>query len=106
MHRLDRAQRRILCRAARLLAKADGVADLREDEQLERLRIEAGFDALPPAARDLDDLLAGLDVVDTLDARHMLLVELLRVGVADGDIDDDEMEVVAAVCRRLDISRD
>lgn len=106
LHLLDRPQRRELLRAAQLLAAADAVVDLREEALLERMRAELGADELPAPARDLDDLLEGLEVAfEDRPARRILLVELLRLVVADDAEDDEELDVVAAVCRRLDLSR-
>ncbi len=105
-HLLDAPQRRELVRAARFLARADGVVDLREEDLLERMRIEVGFEAddLPEPPAQLVELLDGLEsAFDEPSARRVLLIELLRLVVADGAVEDEELEVVAAICRRLDL---
>lgn len=105
-HLLDPAQRRELVRSARFLARADGVVDLREEDILERMRLEVGFerDDLPEPPAKLLDLLDGLEsAFDEPSARRVLLIELLRLVVADGAVEDEELEVVAAICRRLDL---
>jgi uncharacterized tellurite resistance protein B-like protein len=106
MHLLDQPQRRELVRAARFLARADGVVDLREEEILERMRIEVGFEAddLPePPARVVDLLDALEPAFEEPSARRVLLIELLRLVVADGSVEDEELEVVAGICRRLEL---
>lgn len=106
-HLLDPAQRRLLCQAAQLLTGADGVLDLREEELLRRLRAACGAPELPAPPADLDALLARLEpAFPELPARRALLFELMRFVVADGAIDEDELDVIAAICRRLDLSRD
>lgn len=106
LHLLDRPQRRELLRAAQLLARVDAVLDLREEALLERMRAELGADDLPASPRDLDDVLEGLEAAfEDRPSRRVLLVELLRLVVADDAEDDEELEVIAAVCRRLDLSR-
>lgn len=105
-HLLDPAQRRELVRSARFLARADGVVDLREEDIIERMRVEVGFarDDLPEPPARLVDLLDGLEAAfDEPSARRILLIELLRLVVADGAAEDEELEVVAATCRRLHI---
>lgn len=103
-HLLDAPQRRELVRAARFLARADGVVDLREEDLLERMRIEVGFEAddLPEPPAQLVELLDGLEsAFDEPSAGRVLLIELLRLVVADGAVEDEELEVVAGICRRL-----
>ncbi len=110
LHLLDRAQRRELCRTALHLVAADGVVDRREEDVLALVRSELGFfdpDDVPAPARDLDALLEGLgDVFDTAEARSVLVLELLVLVLADGDLDERELEVLGAICRRVDVSRD
>ncbi|MCO5171818.1 MAG: TerB family tellurite resistance protein [Planctomycetes bacterium] len=110
LHLLDRAQRRELCRAALFLVAADEVVDLREEEALAHLRVALGSldpDDLPRPPRDLDDLLEGLDeVFDTPERRRVLVLELAILVLADDEVDERELEVLAAVCRRLDVSRE
>lgn len=109
LHLLDRAQRRELCRAALHLIVADGVVDLREEEVLAQVRTELGFfdpDDLPHPPRDQDELIDGLDVFDTSETRRVLVLELLVLTLADEDLDERELEVLGAICRRLDVSRD
>lgn len=109
LHLLDRAQRRELCRAALHLALADDVVDLREEALLAQVRSDLGFldpDDLPRPPRDQDDLLDGLAVFDTAEASRVLVLELLVLVLADEDLDERELEVLGAICRRLDVSRD
>lgn len=109
LHLLDRPQRRELVRAALHLARADGVVDLREEDLLERMRVEVGFEAgdLPDPPASLDDLLDRVaDAFDSPSARRVLLIELLRLVAADGMVEDEELGVVAALCRRLDLDKD
>lgn len=109
LHLLDRAQRRELCRAAQHLVAIDDVVDLREEELLAQVRAELGFldpDDLPLPPRDLDDLLDGLEVFESGEARSILLLELLVLVLADGEVEERELELLAAICRRVDVSRD
>lgn len=109
LHLLDRAQRRELCRAALHLVLADDVVDLREEEVLTQVRTELGFldpDDLPHPPRDQDDLIDGLEVFDTSESRRVLLLELLVLVLVDEDLDERELDVLGAICRRLDVSRD
>jgi hypothetical protein len=109
LHLLDRAQRREFCRAALHLIRADDVVDLREEELMARARAELGIadpDDVPTPPRDLDDLLDGLEVFEMTEAKNVLVLELLVLVLADGDIDEAELDELAAICRRLDVSRD
>jgi hypothetical protein len=109
LHLLDRAQRRELCRAALHLIVADDVVDLREEEVLAQVRTELGFfdpDDLPHPPRDEEELIDGLDVFDTSETRRVLVLELLVLVLADEDLDERELDVLGAICRRLDVSRD
>lgn len=108
LHLLDGAQRRELCRAALYVVAADGVVDLREEDALAQVRAELGFldpDDLPRPPRDQDDLLDGLEVFDTPERRRVLVLQLLILVLADDEQEERELEVLAAVCRRLDVSR-
>lgn len=109
LHLLDRAQRRELCRAALHLVAADGVVDLREEDVLAQVRSELGFfdpDDVPMPPRDVDALLDGLEVFDTTEAKHVLVLQLLVLVLADGELEERELELLGAICRRLDVSRD
>lgn len=110
LHLLDRAQRRELLRAARHIVVADGVVDLREEDVLAQVRAELGFldpDDVPAPARDLDALLDGLaDVFETPETKNVLVLQLLVLVLADGEPEERELEVLAAICRRLDVSRE
>lgn len=109
LHLLDRAQRRELCRAAMHLIAADGVVDLREEDVFAQVRSELGFfdpDDIPAPAPDLDALLEGLEVFETTDVKNVLVLELLVLVLADGELDPRELERLGAICRRLDVSRD
>lgn len=109
LHLLDRAQRRELCRAALHLVAADEVVDLREEAVLAQVRSELGFfdpDDVPMPPRDLDALLDGLEVFDTTEAKNILVLQLLVLVLSDGELEERELELLGAICRRLDVSRD
>ncbi len=109
LHLLDRAQRRELCRTALHLVAADGVVDLREEDVLAQVRSELGFfdpDDVPVPPKDLDALLDGLDVFETREAKNVLVLQLLVLVLADGELEERELELMGAICRRLDVSRD
>lgn len=108
LHLLDRGQRREFVRAAMHLVAADGVMDLREEDVLARARAEVGIPAedLPGPARDQEDLLDGLaEAFDAPRPRRVLLLELLVLILSDGDVDDREQELLAAICDRLEVPR-
>jgi uncharacterized tellurite resistance protein B-like protein len=109
LHLLDHAQRREFCRAALFLVSADGVVDLREEEVLARARAELGYtdpEDLPLPPKDIDELLGHLEVFETTESRRALVLELVVLVLADGDVDEEEMDGIAAICNRLDVSRE
>ncbi len=101
LHELSPEQRRAFLVLARQIIDADRRLAMQEVERLDRLYIEAGLPAetagAPSGVGDLN-LLFG-----TPRARVIVLLDLLLVGYADGQLDEREKAAIRSVAARLEV---
>src|SRR4051794_298509 len=100
---LDEAQRRVLIRAAAMLAALDGAQPDAEEELLAALNVEAGLAEIPPAPVTDGELLgeatAAFEGQDT--ARNVLLLELAGVAAIDGNTHPAEVDLLVRLAAAL-----
>lgn len=101
LHVLDAAEQQLFTQVAISLVHADGRLDPREDALLETLRLEMGLDHMPVDARPLESL--DLSEINSRVVARVILFELAGIVTADGEIHEDEREILEDVGRRLDI---
>ena len=100
---LEEEQRRVLLRAAALLAEKDGARPEAEDELLETLNIEAGLAEVPPTPESDEELFseAGAAFREDATARNILLLELAGVAIIDGGAQRQEVDFLTAVAHHV-----
>lgn len=101
VHELSPEQRRAFLVLARQVIDADNRLAIQEVERLDRLYLETGVPAetagAPSGVGDLN-LLFGTDR-----ARVIVLLDLLLVAYADGQLHAHEAEAIRGVARRLQV---
>jgi hypothetical protein len=101
LHVFSAAEQRLFAQVAISLVHADARLDPREDALLETLRLEMGLDHMPAEAGSVESLDFS-EVGSQLIAR-VILFELAGIVTADGEIHEDEREILEDVSRRLDV---
>lgn len=104
LHELNQEQKRAFICLAHNVVVSDG--DLTPDEQtmMDRLKQETGLD---PSFEPHYIPLEGIDLVfDTRKSRTAVLINLIRLGYADGAFEVEEQFLVKQVCKLFDITDD
>jgi tellurite resistance protein len=104
LHVLDAAEQRLFVQVATSLVHADAHLDPREEALLETLRLEMGLDHMPADAAEVESLDFS-EIGSPLVAR-VILFELAGIVTSDGEIHEDEREVLEDVSCRLDVPSD
>ena len=97
LHALTPAQRRVFLALADDVIAADRRTTLQEIERLDRLTPDAGL------GPDLPDGPPDLGLLDTAQARMAVVLDLLVLAHADGELHESEVDSVASVADRLHV---
>ena len=100
---LQEEQRRVLLRAAALLAERDGARPDVEHELLEALNVEAGLPETPDAPASVEELCEEVHAAFHGDktACNVLLLELAGIAVIDGSAHPEEISILTAVAEKV-----